>query len=174
MEFRKPGRPMTESEAALEPMQQEDIEEAAKLVAVAMNEHEGHWAKRTMAHHFECQRQHLTDGRDYFLWRPEKTIIGLAGLHHYIWGPPENVWLAWFAVHPDMQQRGLGRRLLKAAEKMAVDRGYRKLLVETYGHPDFDGARAFYSKNGFGKIGFISNYLPDGSSMEIFGKILTP
>lgn len=98
--------------------------------------------------------------------------MGLVGLHHYVWGPPENVWLAWFAVHPDAQGRGVGSRLLSAIEAIAVSRGYGKLLVETYDHPDFERARAFYGRMGFRKVGTIEDYLPDGSAMIVYGKAL--
>ena len=103
----------------------------------------------------------------------EASVIGLVGLHHYVWGPPENVWLAWFAVHPDTQGRGFGARLLGAIEVMAARRGYGKLLVETYDHPDFENARSFYGEMGFRKVGTIEDYLPDGSAMIVYGKALT-
>lgn len=151
-------------------MQEHDIEEAVRLVSVTMNQTEGRWARKTMQFHFQCERHQITDGRAYYIWKAEGQIKGLVGLHHYIWGPKENVWLAWFAVHPDCQRQGRGRKLLNAMERIAVGLGYQKFLVETYKHSDFDKARSFYEANAFREIGVISDYLPDGSAMVVYAK----
>jgi GNAT superfamily N-acetyltransferase len=153
-------------------MTEQDIDEAAALVATAMNADEGRWAARTMKFHFGCKTHGLDDGRAYYVWRQQGGIAGFVGLHHTIWGPDQNVWLAWFAVDPVCQGQGLGRRLLVAIEKIAVERGFAQLLVETYEHPDFDKARRFYKRNGFARSGEIANYLPDGSSMVVYAKAL--
>ena len=151
-------------------MAESDIDAAAALVSRAMNADEGRWATRTMQFHFGCQANALDDGRSYFVHKQGDAIVGLVGLHHAVWGPEENVWLAWFAVDPDCQGQGLGRDLLTAIERIAVTRGFRKLLVETYEHADFDKARRFYERNGFHPIGRIADYLPDGSPMIVYGK----
>jgi GNAT superfamily N-acetyltransferase len=171
----------------LEPMREQDVDEAAALVARAMNPDEGRWAARTMLFHFGCKAHGLDDGRSYLVWtsarreplgrttssvepRQGGAIAGLVGLHHTIWGPEENVWLAWFAVDPVCQGQGLGRRLLAAIEEVAARLGYRKLLVETYEHEDFAKARRFYERNGFQQAGRIGGYLRDGSAMLVYAK----
>ena len=151
-------------------MTEEDVDEALLLVSTAMNEDEGRWAGDTMDFHFECLKHGVADGREYFVWRQGSKVGGLVGLHHYFWGPEENVWLAWFAVHPGWQRRGVGRRLLQLIERIALDMGYRKLLVGTYRHSDFDKARHFYAANGFSEMGGVSDYLQDGSDMVVYGK----
>ncbi|MBN1360638.1 MAG: GNAT family N-acetyltransferase [Sedimentisphaerales bacterium] len=153
-------------------MSEGDIDVAAALVARAMNPDEGRWAARTMGFHFGCQAHGLDDGRSYFVKRQGGTLVGLVGLHHAVWGPEENVWLAWFAVDPDWQGKGLGRELLTAVERIAMERGFRKLLVETYEHADFDKARRFYERSGFRRAGEIANYLPDGAPMVVYAKRL--
>jgi len=153
-------------------MTEGDIETAVALVSRAMNADEGRWADRTMRFHFSCRSHALDDGRTYYVWRQDGAIRGLVGLHHVIWGPEQNVWLAWFAVDPQCQGRGLGRTLLAAAEKTATDQGYRQLLVETYEHSNFDKARRFYANNGFCQAGRIAGYLDDGSAMVIYAKRL--
>ncbi len=156
----------------LNPMDERDIEAAAALVSRAMNADEGRWAGRTMRFHFGCQTHGLDDGRSYFVRRQGGTLVGLVGLHHAVWGPEENVWLAWFAVDPDCQGRGMGRELLVEIERIAAGRGFRKLLVETYDHADFDKARRFYERNGFRRMGQVADYLPDGSPMIVYAKDL--
>jgi GNAT superfamily N-acetyltransferase len=154
----------------LEPMKDTDIDAAAGLVARAMNADEGRWAKRTMEFHFGCKEHGLDDGRSYFVWRQDGAIVGIVGLHHAVWGPERNVWLAWFAVDPDHQGQGLGYRLLSEVENLAAERGFSKLLVETYAHGDFDKARRFYERNNFEQAGQINDYLPDGSAMVVYAK----
>jgi GNAT superfamily N-acetyltransferase len=161
---------MTAVDGVLEPMGEQDIEEAVVLVGRAMNADEGRWAARTMRFHFGCRRHGLDDGRMYYVWRHSGAVTGLVGLHHTIWGPEENVWLAWFAVDPDCQGRGLGRWLMAAIEKVALDKGFGKLLVETYEHEDFAKARRFYEGAGFREAGRIAEYLRDGSAMIVYAK----
>ena len=156
----------------LEQMTERDMEESVALITRTMNPTEGTWARRTMAFHFTSANNGIDDGRTYFVWRSANTIIGLVGLHHYVWGPEQNVWLSWFAIDPKLQRQGHGRALLEAIESMALNHGYRKFLVETYAHADFDSARRFYESHGFSKLGGISNYLEDGSDMIVYGKEL--
>ncbi|MFP4417333.1 MAG: GNAT family N-acetyltransferase [Chitinivibrionales bacterium] len=153
-------------------MQRTDTDDVVRLIAEAMNEDEARWARRTIDYHFDCRDAGLDDGRYYLVWRQKDTISGIIGLHHYIWGPPENVWLAWFAIAPALQRRGWGRKLLDRIEHHARKLGFTKMFIETYDHPDFDDARSFYAARGYRKKGAISEFLSDGSSMVVFGKKL--
>jgi len=163
---------MDDTPANLVCMTGDDTDAATALVGKAMNKDEGRWAARTMDFHFGCQAHGLDDGRRYYVWKQDGKLRGLVGLHHVLWGPEQNVWLAWFAVSPEEQGRGMGRTLLATIERIAAQQGFRKLLVETYEHADFDKARRFYEGNGFRRTGRISDYLPDGSSMVVYAKIL--
>lgn len=156
----------------LREMQAQEIEEACALIAYAMNPDEGTWARKTLDFHFKCQQHGLHDGRHYYTYRPQQRLVALTGLHHYEWGPPENVWLAWFAVHPDFQRQGIGRQLLTAIEQLAIRQGYSKLFIETYDHPDFDRATKFYEACGFQQVGMIDHYLSDAESMIVYLKPL--
>ena len=157
---------------SLEQMRESDLEEAVSLVCAAMNENEADWARETMAFYFACKRHDLDSGREYCIWRCGGQLCGLVGLHRYVWGPRENVWLSWFAVHPEYQGRGFGRALIAKVVERAQGQGYRKLLVETYDGPTFDKARSFYAANGFRECGRIEDYLPGGSCMIVFGKTI--
>lgn len=161
------------TEMTLEKMTIADVDEAVELVRLAMNADEADWARESMGFHFGCAGHGLDDGRVYYLAKVEDRIVGLVGLHRYIWGPPENVWLGWFAVAPDCRRAGIGRRLMQQVETLARQQGYKKLFVETYDHPTFTQARAFYASVGFSHVGNIENYLPDGSTMLVFCKKTT-
>lgn len=147
-------------------------DEAASLIGEAMNPDEGAWARVTIGRHFEMRAKGLVDGRNYFALLVDGALAGLTGLHHYEWGPDENVWLGWFALAPKLQGRGWGVQLMAETERAAKALGYRKLFIETYDTPTFSRAIRFYVKAGFRKAGMIENYLPDGSSMMVFLKEL--
>ena len=161
---------MTPDALTLSTLEKDDFQAAVQLVSLAMNAEEGRWAEKTLSRHFQCRQQGIADGRNYFVLKDRDAVIGLGGLHHYVWGPPRIVWLAWFAIHPEAQGLGLGTRLLGSIEAECVNRRYSKLLVETYDHPDFDKARSFYERMGFRIVGTIKDYLPDGSAMIVYGK----
>lgn len=153
-------------------MSEHEIDAACRLIAESMNKDEARWAKNTMHFHFGCKKQNLDDGRRYFIYLDEKQVVALVGLHHYEWGPEENVWLSWLAVQPIYQRKGIGRALLKCVEQIAKEIGYLRLFVETYSHPDFRIAQMFYKACGFEKAGQINNYLPDYNDMIVYKKDL--
>lgn len=163
---------MADSDVELREMQALEIDVVCELIADAMNTDEARWARETFAFHFKSREHGLDDGRAYFTYRTRQGLLALAGLHHYAWGPPENVWLAWFAVHPTVQRQGIGRGLLAMMEELAKNRGYRKLFIETYDHPDFAKARCFYAACGFSQAGQVARYLPDGHDMLVYLKSL--
>jgi GNAT superfamily N-acetyltransferase len=156
----------------LEAMNPGNTEQAVELIRVAMNGIEARFARRTMDFHFGCQTHGLDDGRSYWVYRQGERILGLVGLHHYIWGPRENVWLTWFCVAPAVQRQGLGTALLAAAQDVARKLGHRKFFVETYDMADFAAARAFYEKQGFVRAGQIADYLPNRANMIVYLKLL--
>ena len=163
---------MPQTPIQLVQMQRADIDAAVDLIRKSMNGIEARFAHKTMDFHFGCLDHGLNDGRDYYIYRREGRILGLVGLHNYIWGPRENVWLTWFCVHPEVQGQGLGTTLLSAAEAMARKLDYRKFFIETYDMPDFAVARAFYEKRGFALSGKIDDYLPNKAGMIVYLKCL--
>lgn len=156
----------------LQDMQEYQVEEVCTLIAAAMGEVEARHARQSFVFHFKCKALGLSDGREYFVSCLDERLVAITGLHHYEWGPAENVWLAWFAVRPDYQRQGIGRCLLNELERLAKVKGYQKLFIETYDHPAFAKARQFYAACGFQQVGDIQQYLPDGSGMVVYLKKL--
>ncbi|MBD3421710.1 MAG: GNAT family N-acetyltransferase [Chitinivibrionales bacterium] len=146
----------------------DDTHAIVALIAQAMNAEEGTFARRALHHHFGCCHAGIDDGRTYLCWMRDEGLSGVTGLHHYHWGPPQNVWLAWFAVRKDLHGRGYGRKLMQATINCAIDREFDKLFVETYDSPDFEKARRFYRKAGFKQCGSIDAYLSSGAAMIVF------
>ncbi len=60
--------------------------------------------------------------------------------------------------------------MLELVEKRAMQKGYTRLFVETYDHPDFSKALQFYAACGFERAGSISNYLTNLSDMIVYRK----
>ncbi|MBI5934736.1 MAG: GNAT family N-acetyltransferase [Chloroflexi bacterium] len=154
-------------------MVESDIDSVVNLIARAMNLDEGNQARDTFAFHFSCKRYGIDDGRTYYVLPGPAALKGIAGLHHYHWGPQENVWLAWFALDPSLHGQGLGKFLLEAVATKARGLGFTKFFIETYSTPAFARARAFYQAQGFTQAGSIHSYLPDGGNMVVFSKDLT-
>lgn len=151
----------------------DDSVPVARLIGRAMNPGEGAQARETFRFHFSCKRHGIDDGRSYFVLAGEQGPKGIAGLHRYVWGPPENAWLAWFAVDPKSHGRGLGAFLIQAITRHATQLGYMKLFVETYSTPEFARARAFYRSHGFLPAGHVHAYLANGGDMVVLCKELT-
>jgi GNAT superfamily N-acetyltransferase len=165
---------MTSERINLVHMKKEDIPGAVELIRVAMNRDEADWAEITMHHHFGSAENDLDDGRHYFVWQDDSKVLGIAGLHHYEWGPKENVWLGWFALDPDLHGKGLGSKLFDQVVSLAKEMGFKKLFIETYSSPTFEKASKFYQNKGFKRAGEIQNYLPDGEAMIVYLKMLAP
>ncbi len=153
-------------------MTPKDIVMSVDIISAAMNVDEGRWAKETFNFYFNCQQHGMNSGREYYVFKDDDKLIGLVGLHHYVWGPAENIWLSWFAVSPDYQRQGVGSAMLEAIMKIGRKKGFTKLFIETYDGPDFEKARRFYTAMGFTEAGRIDDYLPNHASMRVFRKDL--
>lgn len=75
-----------------------------------------------------------------------------------------------FAVAPDARGHGVGRRLLAAAEKAALEAGRGALRLEV--RPDNRAARALYRSRGFVANGRRENYYQDNADALRMEKIL--
>jgi uncharacterized damage-inducible protein DinB/GNAT superfamily N-acetyltransferase len=58
-----------------------------------------------------------------------------------------------FAVHPEMQGQGLGRRLVATCERWALQQGYRRMALDT-AEPAAE-LRALYTKMGYADVGHV-------------------
>jgi uncharacterized damage-inducible protein DinB/GNAT superfamily N-acetyltransferase len=58
-----------------------------------------------------------------------------------------------FAVHPEVQGRGLGRRLVATCEHWALHRGYRRMALDT-AEPAAE-LRALYTRLGYADVGHV-------------------
>ncbi|MCA9612522.1 MAG: GNAT family N-acetyltransferase [Myxococcales bacterium] len=80
--------------------------------------------------------------------------------------------LYWIVVDPHTQGRGIGRSLLRAAEKRAAARGGRWLVAETSGMPSYEATRAFYRASGYVELGRLPEFYRAGDDKIFFGRAL--
>ena len=76
-------------------------------------------------------------------------------------------------VHTDFRQQGIGRELLKFAEKIAVEHGRKLLVLDTRTN---DAASYLYRQQGYIEVGeipqFVTNSKNEFESTTIFYKLL--
>jgi ribosomal protein S18 acetylase RimI-like enzyme len=80
--------------------------------------------------------------------------------------------LLLIAIKPDRQRQGRGAKLLRHVEQTLAAGGGRMLLVETSGLPEFDRARAFYTKCGYEEEARIRDFYAVGDDKVVFRKVL--
>lgn len=78
--------------------------------------------------------------------------------------------LYWIAVDPTRQGHGIGKQLLKQAEKFVLEKGARLMLIETSSTADYDNTRYFYLNNGYQQLAVIPDFYRPGDGKIIYGK----
>jgi ribosomal protein S18 acetylase RimI-like enzyme len=81
--------------------------------------------------------------------------------------------LYWIAVRNDSRGMGLGKELLRRAEKDAVSSGARAIFIETSSRSDYAPARRFYEKSGHNIVCIVHDFYDRGDHKIIFSKDLT-
>lgn len=114
---------------------------------------------------FNVEATGLSDGRELaiFVRGPDGEIR--AGLAGHTWGGCCEVKLLW--LHASERRRGLGSRLLRAAEDEARRRGCARMLIGTHTFQ----APGFYARHGYAREGEIGDY-PLGHGQIFLAKTL--
>jgi ribosomal protein S18 acetylase RimI-like enzyme len=80
--------------------------------------------------------------------------------------------LYWIGVDAAARGRGIGRRLMDAAERRIAAMGGRRVYVETSTREQYAPTRAFYERCGYKIEAILENFYGDGDGKAIFIKIV--
>ncbi|ASV73304.1 Histone acetyltransferase HPA2-related acetyltransferase [Thermogutta terrifontis] len=81
--------------------------------------------------------------------------------------------LYWIVVDPAYQRQGLGRQLLREAEKAIRAAGGTRVYVDTSGREQYQPTRQFYEKNGYRVAAVLEDFYAPGDAKVIYVKVLT-
>jgi ribosomal protein S18 acetylase RimI-like enzyme len=104
---------------------------------------------------FNARTSGVADGRSLAIFVRDGSGAIVAGMHGWTWGGTGFVQAIW--VHETRRGRGLGSRLLGAAEAEARRRGCHQMHLDTHGYQ----APAFYEKLGYEIIGKLPGWPAD-------------
>jgi ribosomal protein S18 acetylase RimI-like enzyme len=76
--------------------------------------------------------------------------------------------LYWIAVRPALQGRGLGRRLLRAAEERIAAAGGTRVYVDTSTRDAYAPTRAFYEACGYARAATLEDFYAPGDGKVIY------
>jgi ribosomal protein S18 acetylase RimI-like enzyme len=99
----------------------------------------------------------------------------LAGYTCYgrIAGTSSSYDLYWIAVRPDLQGRGLGRRLLEQSEQAIREARGTRVYVDTSSRAQYEPTRAFYERSGYERAAVLDDFYAPGDGKIIYAKALT-
>lgn len=104
---------------------------------------------------FNAAASGVRDGRLLAVFVRDGSGTILAGMHGWTWGGTGFVQAIW--VHESRRGRGLGSRVLGAAEAEARRRGCHQMHLDTHSYQ----APAFYQKLGYEIIGELPGWPAD-------------
>jgi ribosomal protein S18 acetylase RimI-like enzyme len=81
--------------------------------------------------------------------------------------------LYWIAVQPNFQGRGLGRRLLQAAEHRMQQLGGTRVYVDTSSREQYAATRSFYERCGYRREAMLADFYAAGDGKVIYCRELT-
>jgi len=80
--------------------------------------------------------------------------------------------LYWIAVHPDVQGKGLGQRLLQETERLIRQAGGSRIYVDTSQRLQYASTRAFYENAGYRLDAVLKEFYAPGDNKVIYCKSL--
>jgi D-alanine-D-alanine ligase len=119
----------------------------------------------------------------------ERLSKGIASGYHFVFAERHHVVLGyaclgpiactaasfdiyWIAVDQAHQQRGLGRCLMREAERQVASQGGRRIYVETSNRPQYAPTREFYLRCGYEVAAILPDFYNEGDDKVILQKTI--
>ena len=80
--------------------------------------------------------------------------------------------LYWIVVHPAFQGRGLGKTLMREAEKRIGEMGGTRIYIDTSYKAQYEDTRAFYESLGYSLGCLLPDFYAPGDDKVIYAKVL--
>jgi ribosomal protein S18 acetylase RimI-like enzyme len=149
----------------------EDIETVRAIVEAT-----GYFTPSEVAVAVELVQEHLAKGAVasgyYFVFAGhDRRTIG-----YVCYGPIpctiSSYNLYWIAVHPDFQGRGLGKALMREAERLIRAAGGTRIYIDTSYKAQYEDTRAFYEALGYELDALLKDFYSPGDDKVIYRKLL--
>jgi ribosomal protein S18 acetylase RimI-like enzyme len=116
---------------------------------------------------------HFTEGSEaLWLTADEGEPVGVAYCNpEPVTSGTWNLLMLW--TRKDRERQGIGAALVTENEKRLRALGARLLIVETSGLPEFEAARAFYTKCGFFHEATIKDFFAAGDHKLVYTKVVS-
>jgi len=116
-----------------------------------------------------CLRDDDNSGYFILVAQADAEIIG-----YICYGPTpltENTWdIYWETVARNNRGKGIGGRLIKAAEREIIKAKGRLILIETSSTPAYENTRQFYHRHGYIEIARVPDFYEPGDDKIILQK----
>lgn len=144
---------METEQVVIDPMRLRDIGEILKIEKLCFTTP---WSKQAFLSEL------LDNERAYYLVaKVNDRPVGYIG----VWLVAGEGHITNVAVHPDFRKRGIGQRLLEAAELIAVARAHRRMTLEV--RVSNEGAKRLYQRLGYVAAGIRRGYYRDNNEDAI-------
>jgi ribosomal protein S18 acetylase RimI-like enzyme len=80
--------------------------------------------------------------------------------------------LYWIAVHPEFQRQGLGKALMREAERLIIVARGTRIYIDTSYKAQYDETRAFYESLGYALGALLKDFYSPGDDKVIYYKVL--
>lgn len=135
-------------------------EQIAALLRLHLDEMHA-WSPPCSVHAMGIERLRAPDVTFYSAWHGDR-LAACGAIKHLDQGHAE---LKSMRAHPDYRGKGAGRAVLDHLLRIARERGYARVSLETGAPEQFEPARALYRANGFGECGPFGDYDEDPYSV---------
>jgi len=108
----------------------------------------------------------------FFLFAEQEGRVAGYTCFGPIAGSRQSYDLYWIAVHDRLRRRGLGKNLLAKSEALILQRGGRRIYIETSSRPQYETTLAFYMDCGYRKAALLEDFYAPGDGKIILLKVM--